>query len=489
MAQTQTPGLPSRDVALAGAATAFSESDASPASRPATSGQTKKAALICAGIAVLTAFFAPIADAQWSAIPAFLPAYQTAIIIAYVITGYLIFAQYRVTRSLALLYLSGGCLYTGAILLAQFLSIPGLFAARGPLFGGSQTTIWLWCFWHVGPSAGILLYILTGRLKPGLVVERPKYAAGLFGAVLLLIFGASIASVTIFHDWLPILDVGGNFRRINSTGVAPAIQVLNGLALLALWRMTKFRTTLDVWLGVALFALFCDNLITMLGGERLSAGWYVGRINALVSAGVMLFVYLAEINRAYIKSMSDALQMAVSFAELEVKAEHARIDHLTGLASRALFLEQVAMSRAANDLSGTSAAVLFVDLDGFKAINDRFGHDHGDIVLTKTADVLRGALRQTDIAGRLGGDEFVVYLTAPSAAIDARAKQIAERIVGRIAEIGDGVGASVGIALYSQDDLEIDTVIRQADEAMYTAKRRGKNRFAFQGRPRLVAVP
>jgi diguanylate cyclase len=79
-------------------------------------------------------------------------------------------------------------------------------------------------------------------------------------------------------------------------------------------------------------------------------------------------------------------------------------------------------------------------------------------------------------------------LTAPSETIDVKAKKIAERIVERIAEIGDGVGASVGIAVCSMDSLEIETAIRQADEAMYAAKSRGKSRFAFHGRPRLVAV-
>lgn len=460
----------------------------SPASRPATGSQISKAVLMCGAIALLTAFFAPIAAVKGPLVAAFLPSYQTAIIIAYVITGYLIFAQYRVTHSLALLYVSGGCIYTGAILVAQFLSFPGSFVAQGPVFGGRQTTIWLWSFWHVGPSAGTLLYVLSEWLKPGYVVLNPKRAARLFGVVLTLMFGVTIAAVTIFHDLLPILDVDGNYRRITTTGIAPAIQALTATALLLLWRVTKFRATLQVWLGVALFALLCDNLITMLGGDRLSLGWYIGRLNALISAAVMLLLYLAEINRAYIKSISDARQMAASCAELEVKADKARIDHLTGLAGRALFLEQVEAARAQNAARDMAAAILFVDLDGFKKINDQFGHDHGDVVLVKAADVLRASLRETDVAGRLGGDEFVVCLTAPSAIIDLQAKRVAERIVERIAAIGQGVGASVGVALCSVESLEIESAIRQADEAMYAAKSRGKSRFMFHGRPRLVAV-
>jgi hypothetical protein len=118
----------------------------SPATRLATESQKMWAILTCGAIALLTASFASTAGSQWPRVLAFLPTYQSIIIFSYVVTGYLIFAQYRVTRSIALLYLSGGCIYTAAILSAQFLTFPGMFLPQGPMFGGTQTTIWLWCF-------------------------------------------------------------------------------------------------------------------------------------------------------------------------------------------------------------------------------------------------------------------------------------------------------------------------------------------------------
>src|SRR6202035_2730745 len=123
------------------------------------------------------------------------------------VTGYLIFAQYRVTRALALLYLSGGCFYTAAILLAQFLTFPGMFLDQGPLFGGSQTTIWLWCFWHIGPSVGIFLYVFSEWLRPNYTVADTTSAARLFAIVLVAVFAATMSSVTLFHDYLPVLDI------------------------------------------------------------------------------------------------------------------------------------------------------------------------------------------------------------------------------------------------------------------------------------------
>ena len=479
----------SRDLELPSLEAALANQNTSPATRSTTDKQKVRALFLCGVIALFTVVFAPMAGIQWAYVPAFLPTYQTALIIAYVITGYLIFAQYQVTRSVALLYLSGGCIYTGGILVAQFLTFPGMFVPQGPLFGGSQTTIWLWCFWHAGPSMGIFLYIASEWLRPSCVVNHPTRTACWFGLALVLVFCTSIASVTLFHDMLPVLDVAGNFHRITTTGIAPAIQLLTGAALLLLWRVTRFRTVLQVWLGVALFALLCDNMITMLGGNRLSVGWYVGRFNALISATIIMLVYLAEINRAYLKSAGDAKQMAASYVELQVKVDEARMDHLTGLASRALFLEQAAAMRDYSANDDKSAAVLFIDLDGFKEINDQFGHDYGDTILMQTAAVLRASLRDTDIAGRFGGDEFVVCLTAPSLFIDRMAENIAERIVNKVGGIGNGVGCSVGIVVCDLATLDIETAIRQADEAMYTAKKRGKNRFVIHGRrPRLIAV-
>ena len=92
--------------------------EASPDVRLASPKQKKRAVVICGMIALLTGLFVPVASEHWPRIVAFLPAYQTVVIIAYAITGYLVFAQYRVCHSLALLYLSGGCFYTSAILIA-----------------------------------------------------------------------------------------------------------------------------------------------------------------------------------------------------------------------------------------------------------------------------------------------------------------------------------------------------------------------------------
>lgn len=458
----------------------------SPATRPSTAAQRKLALCVCLAMALVTTALFPIASVQWARVPAFLPAYQTAVTIAYFMTAYLIYGHYRATRSFGLLYLCGGCLYTAVILAAQFMSIPGMFVPSGAILGGDQTTIWLWLFWHAGPSVAMLLYVLNERRQPAVANANPARSARRFGAFLLLVTCATLASVTVFQGSLPKLDVNGNFERITTSGIAPALQVLTLAALVLLGFSTRFRTVLQVWLGVALVALLFDNAITMLGGSRLSVGWYVGRANALVSATVMLLVYLREINQVYLKTVDAAEQLARSNSLLAVKADQARIDALTGLPGRARFLEMAEAQRGRSQLDKTSLVMLFIDLDGFKRVNDTLGHDQGDRVLVKAADALRRALRDVDIAGRFGGDEFVACVVANAPDIEATAKSVAGRIVASVGRIGDGIGCSVGVSICSPDCSDLESALRQADEAMYFAKKAGKGRYAMFGQPRLV---
>jgi len=140
--------------------------------------------------------------------------------------------------------------------------------------------------------------------------------------------------------------------------------------------------------------------------------------------------------------------------------------------------------RADSVMTGSGFATLFIDLDGFKAINDRFGHDHGNIVLIRVADTLVAVLHEHGIAGRIGGDEFVVCLTAPVDSVQAIAVKMAERIVDKIAKLGDGIGASIGISIFNAN---LDSAMRQADEAMYESKKAGRNRSTmFRPKPQLV---
>jgi len=458
--------------------------DASPATRIASWRQRLTALRIVIVLGILTIILLPYVQVKWPMIPAFLPAYQSIVIVTYLITSYLIYMQFRATRSVSLLHLSAASLYTAGVLIAQFLSFPNAFVANTQLLGGAQTTIWLWAYWHAGPAVGMLFYAWAEYRRPGHITADPDRSVTQTALVLGLVFAATIASVTLFKNWLPVMDINGDYSRADAIGVAPAIQLALAVALIFLWKASRFRTVLHVWLGVALFALFCDNALTMMAGNRLAMGWYLGRADALLSATVIMCVYLREIRRSYARTVAVAEQLITSNAELSVRVDEARVDTLTKLPMRDLFLEQAEAMRADSVMTGSGFATLFIDLDGFKAINDRFGHDHGNIVLIRVADTLVAVLHEHGIAGRIGGDEFVVCLTAPVDSVQAIAVKMAERIVDKIAKLGDGIGASIGISIFNAN---LDSAMRQADEAMYESKKAGRNRSTmFRPKPQLV---
>jgi diguanylate cyclase (GGDEF)-like protein len=157
-------------------------------------------------------------------------------------------------------------------------------------------------------------------------------------------------------------------------------------------------------------------------------------------------------------------------------------DPLTGLANRTLFHERVAHAIATHSRSTSTLAVLYIDLDGFKQINDNHGHGAGDAVLAEVAVRLRDCVRTGDTVARFGGDEFAV-LTEQVTTIDD-ATIVADRIIGALQQpiIVDGrahhITASAGVALHEQHT-SADTTIRAADKAMYTAKTGGKNHYTI----------
>lgn len=169
----------------------------------------------------------------------------------------------------------------------------------------------------------------------------------------------------------------------------------------------------------------------------------------------------------------------------------ARHDHLTGLPGRALFLEMAeAMRKRCLADPSRSVAILFIDLDGFKYLNDTMGHEAGDRILVETAGAIRTVLRDSDFSGRQGGDEFVVGLIASARDIEATAASVAERVLVRINSIGSGIGCSIGVSFLPAacDDpscaMKLSCALKRADEAMYEAKRQGKNRYVILGHPR-----
>jgi diguanylate cyclase (GGDEF)-like protein/PAS domain S-box-containing protein len=179
---------------------------------------------------------------------------------------------------------------------------------------------------------------------------------------------------------------------------------------------------------------------------------------------------------------SDISQARFYETQLQHVANH---DSLTGLPNRALLARLLDLSIVRARETDRTLAVLFIDLDGFKALNDRFGHQAGDQALVEMGRRLRGNLRDADTVSRIGGDEFVVVLTDLSAQpeCEVAATRLLQALSAPIETDGVQVSlsASIGVALYPADADEADNLLRLADEAMYVAKRGGRNQFSLSG--------
>lgn len=199
-------------------------------------------------------------------------------------------------------------------------------------------------------------------------------------------------------------------------------------------------------------------------------------ITGIVSAKIIM----AHGEECLVTSISDITEMNAIKNQLLVLATH---DSLTGLPNRMLFYDHFEIAKANAQRNNQKIAVISLDVDHLKEINDGFGHDAGDKVLVTISDRILAVLRKTDTFARFGGDEFMILLTE----IDTSTvvAQIADKILTATAEpIDHGknrikVTASTGIALYPDDGSDIDVLIKKSDQVMYQVKNNGRNNARF----------
>jgi len=225
-----------------------------------------------------------------------------------------------------------------------------------------------------------------------------------------------------------------------------------------------------VGFACALLGMAASQLLSRRLGREITE---LASASAALSSGETAFD-----EKTIIREMGEVRACLMAAKDRE---EQAMNDQLTGLPGRGRFwmLAGLLESRCRKDVD-LGLALMFIDLDGFKQINDEYGHDRGDDILRGVADILRESVRDTDVVGRMGGDEFAVCLSAGNEHLFTAATTIAERIVGRVDALGSGIGCSIGIILCRTCPPDLPEALRLADQAMYEAKRLGKNRYTIR---------
>jgi signal transduction histidine kinase len=251
-------------------------------------------------LAALTAFTLFFANVQLPRTDAFIPALQTAIIFNDLVTSALLFAQFAIMRSRALLVLANGFLFTSLIVIPHLLTFPGAFTPTGLFGAGLQTTAWLYFFWHAGSPLTMIAYALlkdTQKTK-----ADPRFsakAAIIFSIFLVVLVVCGLTVVAVKADQLlPRLmasTIGANKSNLILSGVF--LGSLITLALVLLGR--RRRTVLDLWLMVMCCAWLAEIIVTSSISTRFSFGFYASRLFSFVAVFSVLLILLSETMSLY----------------------------------------------------------------------------------------------------------------------------------------------------------------------------------------------
>ena len=379
----------------------------------------------------------------------------------------------------AVLWLAGGAFAMGlGIWSMHFI---GMLAFNLPIALGYDLTL-----------TGLSLVAAIGSSAFALwLVSRPQlpWHQILFGAVLM---GAGIATM--------------HYIGMAAMKIAPGIHYLPGLFILsilialfasgaALWIAFRLRNSspraffskalASLVMGAAIMGMHYTGMAAaQFPAESLCGALYTG-LNTQWLATVVIIVTLAVFAIAFVLSMLDAHAARLSTSLHQAHDELLKLalhDSLTRLPNRLLFADRLEQRIQECQHSQRSFSLLFLDLDGFKIINDAHGHHTGDLLLAEVAQRITSLLGASDTASRFGGDEFVLAL-APGDVSQATA--FAERLLATLAQPYEWehhslhITASIGIAVYPQDGTSLHELTLNADAAMYYAKQRGRNDYYY----------
>jgi len=271
-------------------------------------GEKKLVWGVVAVSALVFAAAVPFARIPLARVPAFIPTYESALMITDFVTALLLYGQFAVLRWPAILVLAGGYLFNAMMAVAHALTFPGLFAETGLLGAGVQSTAWLYMFWHAGFPAAVIIFAARKSDNPlrtrGKAIVVIAYSVL---AVLGLVGGLTVLATAGEGLLPPIME--GNHYTAAMTVVVGGVWLLCPIAIGVLWRR-RAPTVLDLWLVAVMCAwLFDVGLSAVFNAGRFDLGFYAGRIYGLLATSVLLCVLLLEMNWLHGK-LAGALALA-----------------------------------------------------------------------------------------------------------------------------------------------------------------------------------
>ncbi|MEW6119848.1 MAG: diguanylate cyclase [Pseudomonadota bacterium] len=380
------------------------------------------------------------------------------------------------------------------------LLAPGLAALPGAAIhasaAGAQISFWsYWRIWWVGDSLGVLMVV---PLVLGWLSDRRKvrwWSA---------LEASAVVATALALAWMIFAQTG------EETGWLVDSPIL--MLLVLLWPAIRFgvHETAGVGLLIAVVAI-----LTNLEGLGPFVSAYPeatvlkvqGYLATLLFAALVLAALLQELrdrnenlqarerelrlSQAAVRQLNLELESRVQARTEELEAANrllealASVDALTGASNRRHFLEIARIEVERAQRLGLPVAAMMLDLDYFKQVNDKYGHETGDRVLQTFANAVHSTLRSSDIFARLGGEEFIILLPGQkqedACALAERMREMTESL--KFAKCPEGITVSIGIAVLGSDGAQdLDGLMRQADHALYQSKHAGRNRVSVAGR-------
>ncbi len=438
-------------------------------------GRAQKWLAFAIVLALLVAFLmtaGPLSTIELARIDAFVPVYATAMFVTDLMTAVLLFAQFSILRSRALLVLASGYLFTALMLIPWLLTFPGVFAPGGLLGAGQQSTSWLYTGWHSGFAMFVIAYALLKDADPAKRLWQRSAGAAILSSVVMTaaVVCAATFLVTAYAPLLPSLILDTGRPSAFWYYAAGFMMLLSALALVVLW--VRHRSVLDLWLMVVMCAYVVE-----ISFPRFSIGWYAGRLCGLLSGSLVLVVLLYEISALYAQLLRavHAQRRERAARMLTGDAVAATIAHevnqpLSGMVTNADACLRW-LDRSTPDLGEAKAAVKRIVADGHRAgavirsiratfkkdARNRTSLDVNDLIseaLALTRDDLqrRRILVQAELnarAPRVTGDRTQlqqVLLNLITNAIESMADKEGARVLCVRSETNDGGEAVVSVA-------------------------------------------